>query len=141
MADCGAKTRAGTPCRRQAMPNGRCNLHGGRSTGPPKGTKNALKHGIYAKGLTGEEREIWHEVSIGSLDDELKLARIQARRALIAKRAEELAMFLRRIERMEATRAAMNERGRGAVDTNEAAKEIRAALDRLEGSVEGPADA
>ena len=47
-------------------------------------------------------------------------------------------MFFRRIERMEATRAVMNERGNGAVDTNEAAKEIRAALDRLEGSVGPP---
>ena len=29
------------------MPNGRCRLHGGKSTGPPKGNKNALKHGRY----------------------------------------------------------------------------------------------
>ena len=32
---CGAKTRAGTPCRRAAISGkGRCPLHGGRSTGP-----------------------------------------------------------------------------------------------------------
>jgi len=31
---CGAKTRAGTPCRSAAMPNGRCRMHGGKSTGP-----------------------------------------------------------------------------------------------------------
>lgn len=31
---CGARTRAGTECRQPAMPNGRCRLHGGRSTGP-----------------------------------------------------------------------------------------------------------
>ena len=32
---CGAKTRRGTPCRRPANKrNGRCRLHGGRSTGP-----------------------------------------------------------------------------------------------------------
>ncbi len=37
---CGAKTRAGTPCRRFAVHedgiprNGRCRLHGGVSTGP-----------------------------------------------------------------------------------------------------------
>jgi len=32
---CGAKTRAGTPCkRRDVYPNGRCRLHGGLSTGP-----------------------------------------------------------------------------------------------------------
>ncbi len=31
---CGARTRAGRPCRQPAMANGRCRLHGGRSTGP-----------------------------------------------------------------------------------------------------------
>lgn len=36
---CGAKTRAGTPCRRRDLSsNGRCKLHGGLSTarGPPR---------------------------------------------------------------------------------------------------------
>lgn len=31
---CGAKTRQGTPCRCKALRNGRCKLHGGKSTGP-----------------------------------------------------------------------------------------------------------
>lgn len=32
---CGAKTRAGTPCKRRDLGrSGRCKLHGGRSTGP-----------------------------------------------------------------------------------------------------------
>ncbi|MEX1203623.1 MAG: HGGxSTG domain-containing protein [Dongiaceae bacterium] len=31
---CGAHTRAGHPCRQPAMANGRCRLHGGKSTGP-----------------------------------------------------------------------------------------------------------
>lgn len=32
---CGAKTRAGTPCKRRDLYNsGRCKLHGGLSTGP-----------------------------------------------------------------------------------------------------------
>ena len=31
---CGARTRAGHPCRGAAMPNGRCRMHGGPSTGP-----------------------------------------------------------------------------------------------------------
>jgi hypothetical protein len=30
---CGARTRKGTPCRSAAMPNGRCRMHGGMSTG------------------------------------------------------------------------------------------------------------
>jgi len=33
--ECGAKTRAGTPCkRRDLFRKGRCKLHGGMSTGP-----------------------------------------------------------------------------------------------------------
>lgn len=32
---CGAKTRAGTPCKRKDLgESGRCKLHGGMSTGP-----------------------------------------------------------------------------------------------------------
>ena len=31
---CGAKTRKGITCRQPAMPNGRCRMHGGPSTGP-----------------------------------------------------------------------------------------------------------
>lgn len=32
---CGAKTRAGTPCKRRDLyASGRCRLHGGLSTGP-----------------------------------------------------------------------------------------------------------
>src|SRR5258708_21360795 len=32
---CGARSkRTGLPCRAAAMPNGRCKVHGGKSTGP-----------------------------------------------------------------------------------------------------------
>lgn len=31
---CGAKTRKGKPCQRTALANGRCQNHGGLSTGP-----------------------------------------------------------------------------------------------------------
>jgi hypothetical protein len=33
-AICGARTRSGAPCRGLPMPNGRCRMHGGCSTGP-----------------------------------------------------------------------------------------------------------
>lgn len=32
-ARCGARNKSGTPCQRLAMKNGRCQLHGGKSTG------------------------------------------------------------------------------------------------------------
>jgi hypothetical protein len=31
---CGARTRRGGSCQQAAMPNGRCRMHGGASTGP-----------------------------------------------------------------------------------------------------------
>jgi hypothetical protein len=46
---CGAHSRrSGKPCRNGAMTNGRCRMHGGKSTGPPKGNRNAWKHGNYS---------------------------------------------------------------------------------------------
>jgi hypothetical protein len=47
--ECGAKTRKGARCRSPAMRNGRCRMHGGKSTGAPKGNKNAWKHGHYSE--------------------------------------------------------------------------------------------
>ena len=45
---CLAKNRRGTPCQAPAMVGKRrCRLHGGKSTGAPKGSQNALKHGRY----------------------------------------------------------------------------------------------
>ena len=46
---CGAKTRAGTPCRRFAMANGRCPNHGGKSLS--SAFSPTLKHGRYSKSL------------------------------------------------------------------------------------------
>ncbi|WP_429335953.1 HGGxSTG domain-containing protein [Paraburkholderia sp. 35.1] len=45
---CGAKTRAGTPCKRVDLyGSGRCKLHGGLSTGPttPEGKARAARNG------------------------------------------------------------------------------------------------
>jgi len=45
---CGAKTRAGTPCKQKAVyENGRCKFHGGLSTGPrtPEGKRRSVLNG------------------------------------------------------------------------------------------------
>ncbi|MEE9402403.1 MAG: HGGxSTG domain-containing protein [Desulfobacteria bacterium] len=61
---CGAKTRSGTPCKAPAMANGRCRMHGGKSTGPrtPEGLgrsrKANLKHGLYSAESIAERRYI-----------------------------------------------------------------------------------
>lgn len=49
---CGAKTRKGTPCKSPAMPNGRCRMHGGKSTGAP------VKHGRYTKAANAKRKAI-----------------------------------------------------------------------------------
>lgn len=79
---CGAKTRAGGTCKAPAMPNGRCRVHGGASTGPrnQRGNTNAVKHGFYSDALQPEERELYERVQIGSLDDEIRLARVKLHR-------------------------------------------------------------
>jgi hypothetical protein len=53
---CGAKSRSSgrKPCQQPAMPNGRCRLHGGKSTGPRTATglesssRANWKHGYYS---------------------------------------------------------------------------------------------
>ena len=67
---CGAKTRSGKTCKNWAMPNGRCRMHGGKSTGAPpekmKKNSNARKHGLFAKYLPKETLEIVND--IGDMD-------------------------------------------------------------------------
>lgn len=59
---CGARTRAGHPCGRYAMKNGRCRMHGGLSTGPrtPKGLERSRKanwkHGLYSREAMAEQK-------------------------------------------------------------------------------------
>lgn len=85
MALCGAKKRGnGEPCKRHAIPgSSRCKLHGGKSTGAPKGNKHAAKPGsIYSQFLTDEENNMLAGIELGKVDDELRLTRIRLMRAL-----------------------------------------------------------
>ena len=61
---CGAKTRRGTPCQRPANKrNGRCRLHGGRSTGPKSAEGRAkiattnLRHGEFTQAKIAKRKE------------------------------------------------------------------------------------
>lgn len=62
LTKCGAKTRNGKRCKRSAMSNGRCNLHGGKSTGPPKGNRNAVKWGFWSKHVSSEQLQIMQDI-------------------------------------------------------------------------------
>jgi len=60
---CGAKTRKGTSCKAPAMKNGRCRMHGGKSTGPKTDAgkerirKAHLVHGKYSKVSINERKK------------------------------------------------------------------------------------
>ncbi len=80
MARCGAKTRSGQPCQSRAMANGRCRMHGGKATETHAGNTNAVKHGFYSDALTSDERVLYERAEVGSLDDEIRLARVKLHR-------------------------------------------------------------
>ena len=87
---CGAKARTtGCSCRAPAMPNGRCRMHGGKSTGPrtAEGLANLARthttHGGYAQ--TGPEAEQQAKIRHG---------RVVARRARLNGAAYDLLPWL-----------------------------------------------
>src|SRR5947207_13145085 len=70
---CGARSkRTGKPCRAAAMPNGRCKLHGGKSTGART-----------AEGLERSRRANWKH---GHFSREAKEERARLRAAILALR-------------------------------------------------------
>ena len=60
---CGAKRRDCEPCRGAAMVNGRCRMHGGRSTGPRTAEGKAriaaaaFRHGYYSAEAKRERQQ------------------------------------------------------------------------------------
>ena len=61
---CGAKTRAGVPCEGPGMANGRCRMHGGKSTGPrtleglERCRRAKWKHGRRSAESISERKEV-----------------------------------------------------------------------------------
>lgn len=85
---CGAKTRAGTPCKNGAMANGRCRMHGGKSKGV-KNNKNAVTTGeresIVFDFLEDDEKELLNQIELDQLkqiNNEIKLIDIRLRRMM-----------------------------------------------------------
>lgn len=101
---CGAKTRAGTPCKQKAgwgtdhVGTGRCKLHGGKSTGAKdrnllakklKGNKNSVSthehESIVFDFLEEEEKELLNRIEMDQLKqvkNEIKLIDIRLRRMM-----------------------------------------------------------
>lgn len=113
------------------MHNGRCRLHGGRSTGPPKGSQNAAKHGIYFAHLSAHEQAHYDKLELGHVDHELRLARIRLARALAAENAADGAP--------EMDEVIENEGGGAMIAIRSTKRKIRdytAIIDRLTGRIE-----
>ena len=104
-ARCGAKTRSGEPCKNYAMANGRCRMHGGKSTGPKnqRKNKNAQKHGLFSKHLPEDTKDLLEDIEgispIDILWGNIQIqyaAIIRAQRIMYVKSQEDLVKMLRR---------------------------------------------
>ena len=91
---CGAHARStGLPCKAKALPNGRCKLHGGMSTGPKTlegrqaigaATEARMAAGQLQKAQVGRTR--WLEA--GGREQLSRLAKARAARARWVKRTD-----------------------------------------------------
>lgn len=90
---CGAKKRDGGMCRQPGMKNGRCRLHGGKSTGPKnlRGNTNRMTHGFYSDALTLESLEVYNRSPIGDLDAEIRLMRTKLHRLVKLSEVDDIA--------------------------------------------------
>jgi hypothetical protein len=82
---CGAKKRNGEPCDKWPVKGReRCRLHGGaipRDRNRGKANEN-YKNGLYVQHLSPEEQQAWKKVSLGAVDDELRMCRIWLARCI-----------------------------------------------------------
>lgn len=135
-AICGAKRRNGEPCEKPPMKGKtRCRLHGGAT---PKGIKNAMTHGVYRKTLSDEEQELWTQLQVGNLDNEILFMKIMFNRAI------ELNADVRKAPNdpknmagFELTEINRSNKGSGKTDINSTSKrpDSVAMLDRIAGRI------
>lgn len=92
---CKGTTKKGTPCQRTAFPNGYCAWHGGKKKKPTSSRDRiparslkkptwAASRGLYCDGLFPEEQALHESLEIGTLEQEIKLIKVQLRRAVAA---------------------------------------------------------
>lgn len=105
---CGAHARStGKPCRQWAKKNGRCRLHGGLSTGPPKGNRSAWKHGIYSRYMTAKDKALVVNMTHGELGEEIVVLKVQLARAVEAQaKGDAISDPVKRLEVEEAVAGA-----------------------------------
>ncbi len=65
----------------------RCRKHKGREKPKPKKrTGNRMKYGLYGDALFEEERELWERCEADKIEEEIKMAKLRLRRALVAEK-------------------------------------------------------
>src|SRR5579883_3619714 len=80
---CEATTRKGTACTQPALTDGHlCASHAGRCGARP-GNRNALRHGLYSRILTPEEKlDLMAARAVEGVDEEIAVTRLMILRAL-----------------------------------------------------------
>ena len=147
---CEAKTRAGGSCRQVAgwatnhVGEGRCKLHGGASSGPPNGNKNAVTTGAYEElsfdRLPDTERELYGRIDPSpraQAEQEIRLLTIRECRMLA--RIQDLLASREELSTVETT-TETGRRARGEVDvltvrseaTLERVQRVEEALTRIQ---------
>ena len=148
--ECEAKTRAGGSCRQVAgwatnhIGEGRCKLHGGASSGPPNGNKNAVTTGAYEEisfdALPDIERELYGRIDPSprvQAEQEIRLLTIRECRMLA--RIQDLLASREELSTVETT-TETGRRARGEVDvltvrseaTLERVQRVEEALTRIQ---------
>lgn len=78
---CGATNVSGNKCLLPPMANGRCRIHGGKTTGP---LNPRVKHGLYRKFMSQEEAEMFdglkHDENYADMRGEAALLRVMIER-------------------------------------------------------------
>jgi hypothetical protein len=78
---CGATNQSGNKCLLPPMANGRCRIHGGKTTGP---LNPRVKHGLYRKYMSPEEMEMFdglkHDENYADMRGEAALLRVMIER-------------------------------------------------------------
>ncbi len=80
---CEATTHQGDPCSKPALADARvCASHAGRCGARP-GNRNALRHGLYSRHLTPEEKlDLVAARAVEGVDEEIAVTRLMILRAL-----------------------------------------------------------
>ena len=118
---CGAKTRSGEPCTQGRVPGRtRCKFHGGMT---PKGIQNAKTHGLYCKELSPTEKDQYDDVTVGSIDEEIRVFKLKFARALRAQKRWDEEHKLETVEEVDEVN--VSDSGRGSTATARHKKQIR----------------